>query len=168
MQQRATCPETTSTTNPIAEEQAGHWPGSTEGKSSTVTWRAQHLHIHCIVHSFWPNWEWIGDHSILRSSKGEKSGGPLTRLQHNGLMFGSAGICADCCMEFAVEFDGGTHKSTERPRSLKTPSRTLESMCPRMSCAQKGQRTWEDKRVALVLLQSAHFSTTDGVRYLGT
>ena len=39
-----------------------------------------------------------------------------------------------------MEFDGGTHKSTERPRSLKTPSRTMESMCPRMSCAQKGQR----------------------------
>ena len=39
-----------------------------------------------------------------------------------------------------MEFEGGTHKSTERPRSLETPSRTMESMCPRMSCAQKGQR----------------------------
>ena len=28
--------------------------------------------------------------------------------------------------------------------------------------------TWEDKRVALVLLQSAHYTTTDGVRNLGT
>ena len=137
MQQRATCPETTLTTNPIAEEQVGHWPGSTEGKSSTATWRAQHLHIHFIVDSFWPNWGWIGDHSILRSSKGEKSGRPLTRLQHNGLMFGSAGICADCCMEFAnskVE-----HTNPLRPLFLKAPSRTI-SMCLRMSCAQKVQR----------------------------
>ena len=95
-------------------------------------------------------------------------------------MFGSAGICADCCMEFAVEFEGGTHKSTETTLSENTITNHRIDVPANVLCAERTPRPamlhalneatemetiptiWEDERVALVLLQSAHYATTDG------